>query len=172
MAVFVENKGQRRTAHSRGGASARLWVVPPARVRILCPTGGIIRTPDGALRAGPPWPDDLKTPSGELPEYVAIQEPTWVPIGETDSALAGEYTDVKWVPFGTAGNSQPFKYRARVDSVLVTDGKIIDLNRVQLSSDTLIIANRFKEKHIGIATPLAGRPSHTTFLLPTSHDGS
>jgi len=50
--------------------------------------------------------------------------------------------DGKWVPFdGT--NRSGFIHRARVDIVLVTDGKIVDLNRIRLPSDTPIIDRRF-----------------------------
>jgi len=98
-----------------------------ARVRILCPVAVWVRTPDGKrLATGPPWPDYLKSESGELPEYVTNENGKWVP------ADRGDRVDVL--------------QRARVDIVLITDGKIVDLNRIPLPPDTPIIDNRFKDK--------------------------
>ena len=37
-------------------------------------------------------------------------------------------------------------YRARIDLELVVDGKIIDLNRIQIPSDAPIIDKRFPAK--------------------------
>jgi len=99
-----------------------------AGVRILCPCRGRSGGPseDKMLDTGPPWPDDLKLPTGGLPEYVVND-------------------DGKWVAFdGT--NRLGFIYRARVDIVLIADGEIVDLNRIPLPADTPIIDNRFKER--------------------------
>ena len=97
-------------------------------VRILCPAPGHSGPSEAKmLDTGPPWPDYIKMPSGGLPEYVVNQ-------------------DGKWVAFdGT--HRIGFRHRARVDIVLITDGKIVDLNRIQLPADTLIVDNRFKERH-------------------------
>lgn len=62
---------------------------------------------------------------GELPEYVTSEE---------------EDGRLKWVPADGG-------HRARVDIILITDGKIVDLNRIQLPPDTPIIDNRFKKEH-------------------------
>lgn len=98
-----------------------------AGVRILCPSGGASKTPDGKqLTAGPPWPESVMTKSGELSEYVVIEEGKWVP------ADRSKFTG--------------FLHRARVDIVLITDGKIVDLNRIPLPPDTPIIDNRFIDK--------------------------
>ncbi len=68
-------------------------------------------------------PDGAAGSSQESPEYVVDQ-------------------DGKWVPFdGT--NRVGFIHRARVDIVLVTDGKIVDLNRIRLPGDTPIVDRRF-----------------------------
>ena len=97
-------------------------------VRILCPAPGRCYTPEGKmLETGPPWPKCVKLPSGGLPEYVVIQ-------------------DGQWVAFDGANRCQS-RHRARVDIVLITDGKIVDLNRIQLPADTPIIDNRFNERH-------------------------
>ena len=96
-------------------------------VRILWPSGGSSGSPDGKmLRTGPPWPDYLKLRSGGLPEYVSNQDGKWV-------AYDGK-------------KRKGFLHRARVDIVLITDGKIVDLNRIRLPADTPIIDNRFKDK--------------------------
>ena len=97
-------------------------------VRILWPSGGSSGSPDGKmLRTGPPWPDYLKLRPGGLPEYVSNQDGKWV-------AYDGK-------------KRKGFLHRARVDIVLITDGKIVDLNRIRLPADTPIIDNRFKDKH-------------------------
>jgi hypothetical protein len=97
-----------------------------AGVRILCSTGGILGQPKGKrLIAGPPWPDYLKSPTAELPEYVVGQEGKW-------TAFNGR-------------NRNGFIFRARVDIVLICDGNIVDLNRIPLPPNTQIIDNRFEK---------------------------
>jgi hypothetical protein len=97
-------------------------------VRILCPSHGASSGPsDGKmLGVGPPWPDDIKLPNGGLPEYVVNHNGKWVPYDGTNRA--------------------GFRYRARVDIVLIVDGKIVDLNRIQIPADTPVIDHRFKGK--------------------------
>lgn len=36
--------------------------------------------------------------------------------------------------------------RVRIDIVLITDGKVVDLNRIPLPANTIIVDNRFTEK--------------------------
>ncbi len=86
------------------------------------------------LLPGPPWPDSIKSPSGELPEYVTVSQDgmTWEPVKE-------EKPSNEKPPIG-------FIYRARIEIELVVDGKIIDLNRIHLPSETLIIDRRKLEK--------------------------
>jgi hypothetical protein len=81
------------------------------------------------LIPAPPWPDSIKSPTGELPEYVAISEDgsTWIPVNKEERPLG-------------------FMSRARTEIELVVDGKIIDLNRILLPPDTPIIDRRFQEK--------------------------
>jgi hypothetical protein len=107
-------------------------------VRILCPSGGVSVTPDGTrLIAGPPWPENIKLKSGELPEYVVHENGKWVPADRS--------------------HGKGCMNRARVDLVLITDGKIVDLNRIPLPPDTLIIDNRFKDKKPHNKTDAGGR---------------
>jgi hypothetical protein len=80
------------------------------------------------LRPAPPWPDSIKSPTGELPEYVVMSED-----GNT------------WIPFEKE-KPRGFMYRARTEIELVVDGTIIDLNRILLPPDTPIIDRRFQEK--------------------------
>jgi hypothetical protein len=78
---------------------------------------------------GPPWPQELLTREGGLPEYVhAIPQ------------------DGKAVLVAVKSNERPrgFGYRARVDIELVVDGKVIDLNRIKLPKDALVIDHRFE----------------------------
>jgi len=86
------------------------------------------------LQTSPPWRKYLYSDKGELPEYVA---------------LGGEYGSYEWVPahadyFDRGGIDL---YRARVDIILIADGKVIDLNRLQMPANTPIIDNRFKQGH-------------------------
>ena len=97
-----------------------------AGVCVLWPSGGSVRVADGTeLEATAPWPESIKSASAELPEYVFAKGGTWVPFsgGEREWPLI----------------------RARVDIVLVTDGGVVDLNRIELPGDTPIIDKRFKK---------------------------
>ncbi len=97
-------------------------------VRVLWPADGFVELPDGTrLKAGPPWPEGITSPSGELPEYVVVKEG-------------------KWVPFD-GKNRDGFLHRARVVVVLITDGNVVDLNRIPLPSDTPIIDRRFSPRN-------------------------
>jgi hypothetical protein len=107
-------------------------------VRILCPSGSGSEVDGKMYIADAPWPDYLKSPSGELPEYVIF-----------------DHDNAKWLPADKT-ERVGFMNRARVDIVLITDGKVIDLNRIQLPSNTPIIDNRFKK---GIAEPNIGQVS-------------
>lgn len=79
-----------------------------------------------------PWPDYIKLPSGGLPEYVVFQEGKWI------AADIKQFT-------GELGPKGEGRYcRARVDIVLISDGKIVDLNRIPLPPDTPIIDKRFE----------------------------
>jgi hypothetical protein len=98
-----------------------------AGVRILSESGGVRKLPDGTrLTAAPPWPDSVTSGSKVLPEYVVEENGTWVPAEPI--------------------RRDRFNHRARVDIVLITDGKIVDLNRIPLPPDTPIIDNRFRER--------------------------
>ena len=98
----------------------------PAGVRILWPSGGTAGLPDGTqLHARAPWPESIKSASGELPEYVVAE-------------------GGKWVAF-TGGQRKGFLRRARVDVVLVVDGRVVDLNRIQLPGGTPILDRRFRK---------------------------
>ena len=95
-------------------------------VRILCPSGGSCGLPGGVqLQASPPWPESAKLPHNQLSEYVIASQETWI-------------------PFVVEDEHKGFRYRARVDIVLVMDGDVIDLNRIPLPADTPIIDRRFE----------------------------
>lgn len=92
-------------------------------VRVISHCGATASVPGGPhLFARPPWPESLLSASGELPEYVAIEHDHWTAYTESDAV--------------------GFRYRARVDIVLVVDGKVVDLNRIALPPDTPIVDNR------------------------------
>jgi len=75
------------------------------------------------LKTGPPWPKYIMI-DDELPEYVQAK-----------------YVDgkQKWESVNAG-------IRARLDIELVVDGSIVDLNRIQLPPNTLIIDNRFNKE--------------------------
>jgi len=77
------------------------------------------------LVPGPPWPESAKWATGELPEYVTASQ---------------DHTT--WVPYLADPNRPASKWRARIDIELLVDGEIIDLNRIRLPADTLIIDKR------------------------------
>jgi hypothetical protein len=109
-----------------------------AGVRIHCPVGGgggETSEQGKRLKLGPPWPDDIKSESGVLPEYVVNKDGKWV--GGDKEALLQRIKD---------GERVGFLYRARVDIELVVDGQIVDLNWIPLPPDTPIIDKRFKKK--------------------------
>jgi hypothetical protein len=114
-----------------------------AGVRIRCPPTGQRVTFQGAnyppgsesaiadgkfLRVGPPWPDDIKSPSGALPEYVIIDNGKWRAFDRKD--------------FG--GPNERTIRRARIEIELIVDGDIVDLNRIPLPADAPIIDKRFR----------------------------
>ena len=81
------------------------------------------------LKAGPPWPADLASAAGELPEYITAKA--------VDVML-------KWVPAKrNAAEVSGFLHRARVDLELVVDGNVIDLNRIALPRGTPVVDKRF-----------------------------
>jgi len=88
-------------------------------VRIRCASGGKLGSKP---RLGPPWPDNLRLPSGALPEYVVR-------------------VDGKWAPFDGTSRAG-FAFRARQDVVLIVDGTVVDLNRIRLPSGHPVIDNR------------------------------
>jgi hypothetical protein len=83
-----------------------------------------------AMRAAPPWPDEIIADDGSLPEYVADVK--------TDGRL-------HWVPVETGEKTVGFRYRCRVEVHLYVDGEIIDLNRIKLPAETPIVDLRFNE---------------------------
>ncbi|MCC6794255.1 MAG: hypothetical protein IT366_03995 [Candidatus Hydrogenedentes bacterium] len=96
-------------------------------VRILCPPADEITGRDKAGTAryvfNLPWKDPKPGETIESPEYIKMDGGNWV-----------STKDGKPLTHGV---------RARVDIVLVADGKIIDLNRIKLPENTTIIDRRF-----------------------------
>ena len=116
-----------------------------AGVRILAPLTGTLVSPKGGhyppsaeavvtnitfLKIGPPWPDDVKSKSGALPEFVAYNNGRWVPYSATNRNTNSPIRERSVL-------------RARTDVELIVDGDIVDLNRVSLPADTPIIDKRF-----------------------------
>jgi hypothetical protein len=117
-----------------------------AGVRLRCPeTGKLVTSEDKTyrvypadaessvgdkkfLKIGPPWPDDIKSDSGALPEYVGIDGGKWRGYG----------------PKEVRGSRFRPVWRARLDVELIVDGQIVDLNHIPLPADTPIIDKRFE----------------------------
>lgn len=114
------------------GPNPRLGTTIRAGVRILAPRTGSLLSPEGAhyppgvtnlalLRIGPPWPADLMTKAGALPEFVVCDHGRWA---------AYSLTNRPTNPFSVM--------RARTDIELIVDGDIVDLNRLPLPADAPI----------------------------------
>ena len=84
------------------------------------------------LHASAPWPKSILSDKGVLPEYVTHT---------TDSNGKMQWVDAKQFDKKEAWS----RSRARVDIILITDGKIVDLNRIIIPANTPIIDNRFKK---------------------------
>ena len=84
------------------------------------------------LYSGPPWPKEVLSPDGRLPEFVQT--------AEADGVLT--WARATRAP---AGKIEAIMHRARVDIELVVDGQVIDLNRVLLPPDTSIIDKRWND---------------------------
>jgi hypothetical protein len=71
------------------------------------------------LKAGPPWPEDIRSTNGALPEFVSIQE------------VGGK---ARWVAADPkkADTAPGFYNRARIDFDVVADGQIIDAQKLHL----------------------------------------
>ncbi|MBN2455856.1 MAG: hypothetical protein JXB29_04865 [Sedimentisphaerales bacterium] len=115
------------------------------------PAHGTSRPGGKVLIPVPPWPDSIKSSTGELPEYVTISEDgmAWVPVyGQWPEYITISVDGDPWMSDGDpwmpveAKKPKGFMYRARTDIELVVDGKIVDLNRINLPADTPIIDNR------------------------------
>ena len=111
-----------------------VWLLTNAKptVRIYGPVQGstYVFGTSQRLESGPPWPKEIISEQGTLPEYVQGKK------------INGRIT---WVP-AKVGERKRGRYRARIDLELVVDGDIIDLNRIPLPKDTPIIDKRFEDK--------------------------
>jgi hypothetical protein len=103
-------------------------------VRIYAPSGGYAGSAPGVsgradvqaaiargemLKASPPWPADIVSTNGALPEHVRAKK---------------EDGKLRWVvaDLSNRGHEPGFYYRARVDFDVVADGHIIDANKLRL----------------------------------------
>jgi hypothetical protein len=128
---------------------AAFWNNEKASVRIFAPSRGGVLYPSAlvpdekgrektnellkvgklkTLRAEPPWPAEIVSADGGLPEFVVANEEDGI---------------MKWVPVGMGPAG--FQHRARVDLELVVDGKIIDLNSIPIPANTPVHDERFKK---------------------------
>lgn len=101
-------------------------------IRIFAPTGGTNSKNRETLKVGPPWPNSIIGPGGKLPEYVTI---------DTD-----DKAHAVWVAADQphdASHPRGFLNRARIDLDLIVDGTTVDLNRIQLPDNVLVVDRRF-----------------------------
>lgn len=124
--VAVRTPGSPLTLSTVGGSDNDFVAGSMPCVRIKGPSGGF-------SAKYPKFEDqlDLRSPQGELPEYVVA-----VPLADGKSVLK---------PFDEADRLRRVRYRARVDIELVIDGQIIDLNHIRLPADARIIDRRFSD---------------------------
>ena len=116
-----------------------------AGVRIRAPLTGTLVSPKGSryppsaaatvtniplLKIGPPWPDDVKSKSGTLPEFVINDQGRWVPYSVKDRKPNDKFNERSLM-------------RARTDIELIVDGDVVDLNRIRLPTETPILDKRF-----------------------------
>jgi len=115
-----------RSIEGHGSKTFGLFTADLPVARIYTPAyGSMTQKPGGKeLWVGPPWPESIKSPDGSLPEYVTASE-----------------DGMTWVP-ATEGEFRGFKNRARIETELVVDANVIDLNRIRFPADTPIIDNR------------------------------
>jgi hypothetical protein len=110
------------------------------------PAGPSYHPGDRKLIPAPPWPDSIKSSTGELPEYVTISEDgmTWVPVFGQYPEYVTVTVSQDWKTLNPVEIKKPrgFIYRARTEIELVVDGTIIDPNRICFPADTRIIDKR------------------------------
>jgi len=127
------------------GPNERLGKTIKAGVRILAPLTGELISPKGGhyppsaegivtnvalLKIGPPWPDNVKSKSGALPEFVIYDNGRWAPYSVQDLKT-------------NAPMYERSLMRARIEIELIVDGDVVDLNRIPLSTETPIVDRRF-----------------------------
>ena len=127
------------------GPNERLGKTIKAGVRILAPLTGELISPKGGhyppsaegivtnialLKIGPPWPDNVKSKSGALPEFVIYDNGRWAPYSVQDLKT-------------NAPMYERSLMRARIEIELIVDGDVVDLNRIPLPTETPIVDRRF-----------------------------
>jgi len=80
------------------------------------------------LHTGPPWPAEIFSTNGALPEFVLAREVE----GKLRWVAADYQKDKK------ENKITGFYYRARVDLEIVIDGQVIDWNSIRLPAGTPI----------------------------------
>jgi hypothetical protein len=120
-----------RAASRGGGPIYPLTNAPPEILNQLLKEGKV-----KVFRAGPPWPSDIISPKGELPEYVVAQEEN----GELRWVAADPEKDRKENVMRAS-----FYSRARVDIELVIDGHIIDWSTISPPVDTPLRDRRLEK---------------------------
>jgi hypothetical protein len=115
---WKSKKGETLTRKQRSILKADDIVGDPTRLDVES-----MKENDGTwLRAGAPWPDCVYDERGELPEYIGYEK--------IDGRL-------QWTR-----HAKNAYVRCRIELELVVDGKIIDLDRLEIPADTPIIDKR------------------------------
>lgn len=109
------------------------WIkCPPHEMRLFDPSYDTRYDvlPDGTYRHVGPWTDDLELPGGVLPQHVVKRKKDGKWIAWDGRHSYDDYQSPAMIP------------QARVELQLYVDGKVLDLNRIQLPKDTPIIDMR------------------------------
>lgn len=96
-------------------------------VIIHAPSASVAFDGKMTLRTGYVWPESVYLPDGTLPEYI---------VEATENGIK------KWVPLEVGKKPRGFRFRARVDITLVSDGNIIDLNRIRFPCGVRVVDER------------------------------
>jgi hypothetical protein len=97
---------------------------------------GKLKIPAGTyLKVGPPWPDAIRDKLGKLPEYVVADGLEW------RATTLQELRDSRNLRDNVTKIS--LTRRARTEIRLIVDGKVVDLNRIQLPNS--VVDKRFQK---------------------------
>ena len=127
--VFLQllKPGARITLRSPQKAADAVEDLTKPSVIVHAPPAGVAFDGEKTFRTGFIWPESAYLPDGTLPEYVVSEE---------------KEGKKRWIPLVAGTDRIGFQYRARIDLTLVTDGSVIDLNRIRLPEGVTVVDAR------------------------------